>query len=234
MPPLGLRINIDKTEVMGVTKRSEPLPVNIYMEGRRFNQVASFKYLGSLVSEDGRCDKEIKARIGMAKANYGSMRKVLANMSLGIQLRLRILKSYVWSGLMYGCENWNISAEMQKRLEAAEMWLLRRMMRIPWTARRTNQEVLQMAGTSRMLITVIRQRQLRYLGHVLRSDTMEKDCLLGMIEGRRARGRQRNKYMDGVKALVGCREIGEVLRLAQDREQWSYIVANLNIEPATR
>ena len=118
--------------------------------------------------------------------------------------------------------------------EATEMWLLRRMMRVPWTARRTNQQVLQMAGTSRLLMTTIRQRQLRYLGHVLRSRSIGKDCLLGMIEGTRPRGRPRMKLMDGVKEVAGCRSIGEVVRMAEDRSRWRYIVANINIQDSAR
>ena len=187
---LGLRINTDKTEVMGVTKRNERLPVEISIGGGLLSQVESFRYLGSLVDEDGRCDKEIRARIGMAKSNFGKMRKLLTNLSLNRQLRLRLLECYVWSGMLYGCESWNISKEMSKRLEAAEMWFLRRMMRVPWTARRTNQAVLEMAGTSRRLMSKIRKRQLRYVGHVLRGESLEKHCLMGMIEGNRARGRQ--------------------------------------------
>lgn len=231
---MGLRINKVKTEVMGITKRSERLPINIGADGTALKQVESFRYLGSLVNEDGRCDSEIRSRIGIAKANFGSMRKILTNMSLDIQLRMRLLRCYVWSGLLYGCESWNMSSVMQKRLEATEMWFIRRMLRVPWTARRTNAEVLRMAGTSRKLVTTIRQRQLRYLGHVLRGDNLEKDCLLGTIEGTRARGRQRIKYMDGIKTLVGCNGIGEVIRLAQNREEWRSIVSNVRIDMEPR
>ena len=156
---LGLRINIGKTEVMGVTKRRERLPVNITLAGESLKQVETFRYLGSVLSEDGRCESEIRTRIGMAKANFGKMRTLLTNLGLDAQLRLRILKCYIWSGLLYGCESWTLSAEMKRKLEAAEMWFLRRMWRVPWTARRTNVEVLQMANTSRTLLTTIRRRQ---------------------------------------------------------------------------
>ena len=105
---VGLRININKTEVMGVTKRRERLPVSITLAGETMKQVATFRYLGSVVSEDGRCEAEIRARIGMAKANFGKMRNILTNLSLNAQLRLRILKCYIWSGLLYGCESWTV------------------------------------------------------------------------------------------------------------------------------
>ena len=93
---------------------------------------------------------------------------------------------------------------------------------------------MRIAGTSRKLVTTIRQRQLRYLGHVLRGRTLERDCLLGAIEGTRARGRQRIKFMDGIKTLVGCSGIGEVIRFLQNREEWRNIVANVNIDTAPR
>ena len=229
----GLKINKSKTEVMGVTKRRERLDVNISIEGVAIKQVEKFRYLGSVVNEDGRCDGEIRARIAMGKANFGKMRNVMTNLGLNIQLRLRLLKSYIWAGILYGCESWTINAQMRGKLEAAEMWLLRRMLRIPWTARRTNQQVLQMARTSRSLMTTIRKRQLRYLGHVLRGSSLEKHCLLGMIEGGRARGRQRMKLMDGVKEVTGCRTIEEI-RTAEDRNKRRNIVANVNIQDTAR
>ena len=230
----GLRINKSKTEVMGITKRTERLTVRTNIEGAPIKQVASFRYLGSLVTEDGRCDSEIRTRIGMAKSNFGKMRNILTDLSVNVQLKGRLVRSYIWSGMLYGCESWTISATMQKRLEAAEVWFLRRMMRVPWTARRTNQHVLHMARTKRSLMTTIRQRQLGYLGHVLRSRSLAKDCLLGTIEGTRARGRQRMKFMDGMKAVAGCGSVAEITRMAEDRTRWRYIVANVNIQDTAR
>ena len=224
---VGLRINIGKTEVMGVTKKKDQLRVNVRIGGQAVKQVKSFRYLGSLVDEDGRCDAEIRSRIGMAKANFGQMRRILTSLNLSRGIRLRILKSYIWSVLLYGCETWTVSRKMKKRLEATEMWFIRRMMRIPWVARRTNQEVLQMAGMSKELMTTMRRRQLGYLGHVLRRDGLERDCLLGMIEGRRARGRQRMKYMDSIKEMVGREKIEEIVGLAENRREWHSIVANV-------
>ena len=224
---VGLKINIGKTEVMGVTKRKEQLRVNVNVGGEAVKQVRTFRYLGSLMDEDGRCDAEIRSRIGMGKANFGQMRRILTSMSLSIGIRLRILKCYIWSVMLYGCETWTVSKEMKKRLEAAEMWFIRRMMRVPWVERRTNEEVLRRAGVTRELMTVVKRRQLGYLGHVLRGDGMERDSLLGMIEGKRAPGRQRKKYMDGIKELLGREKIEEVVELAGNREVWRSIVANV-------
>ena len=79
--------------------------------------------------------------------------------------------------MLYGCETWTVSKKMKKRLEAAEMWFIRRIMRIPWVERKTNEEALQIAGTTRELMTTVKRRQLGYLGHVLRVDGLERDCL---------------------------------------------------------
>ena len=230
----GLKSNIRKTEVMGLTKRAEQLPVNIRLRDTAMKQVSSFKYLGSIIHEDGKCDTDIKSRIGMSKAAFGQIRKILISLSINVRTRIRVLKAYVWSVLLFGCEAWTISKEMRKRLEAAEIWFYRRMLRVPWTARRSNEDVLRMAGTKRELLSVIRKRQLGFLGHILRGNGLEKDCLLGMVEGVRARGRQRTKYLDGIKEIVGCGTIDGVLRLAEDRSAWRAIVANINVDTALR
>ena len=96
---LGLRINISKTEMLGVTKRRERLLVNVTRAGKSLKQVANLKYLGSVLSEDLRSESEIRTKIGMAKANSGKMRTLLTNLNLDAQLRLRIFKCYIWSGL---------------------------------------------------------------------------------------------------------------------------------------
>ena len=91
------------------------------------------------------------------------------------------------------------------------------MLRIPWTARRTNEEVLRRADVKRELLKMIRKRQIRFVGTILRGNGLKKDCLLGMIDGRRARGRQRLKFMDGIGDVTGSEIVVDVLRLAEDR-----------------
>ena len=91
-----------------------------------------------------------------------------------------------------------------------------------------------MAGVEREMMNFIRKRQLGFLGHILRGSGMERNCLLGMIEGRRARGRQRQKYMDKMKELLRCERMDEMLRLAENRVAWRSIAANINIDTALR
>ena len=112
-------------------------------------------------------------------------------MSIGI--RKRAAKTFVRSTMLYGCKTWTINTKMQGILEAAEMWLWRRILKIPWTARKTNEEVLRRMGTEREMVKTKRKRQMRFLGHVMRRNEMEAVVMTGMVEGRRARGRQREK-----------------------------------------
>ena len=146
------------------------------------------------------------------------MKKLLCNIPLNFQLRLRILKSHIWATLLYGCEGWTLRKNTLDKLEAAEMWFLRRMFRIPWTARETNEAILNRADIERSLIKTIRRRQFKFLGHTLRSEGLEKACLLGRVEGKRARGRQRIKFMDSLVQFLGDGwKTVDLIRLASNR-----------------
>ena len=224
----GLKINFNKTEVMAVAKGDEDVIARIYTQGKVIKQVKDFKYLGSIITTKANCEKEIKTRIAIAKTNFGKMKKILTNLSIDISLRIRLLKCYIWSTLTYGCEGWTLRKNLRDKLEAAEMWFLRRMLRIPWTARVTNETVLRRARTQRTLLKTITRRQLGFLGHTLRSESIEKTCLLGRIQGRRARGRQRTKLMDTILQQLGngWRTV-DLVRLADDREGWRSMVADV-------
>ena len=100
-----------------------------------------------------------------------------------METRLRVLHCCIHPVLLYGSEAWTITSDLRKRLDSCEMWFLRRMIRIPWTDKSTNEEVLQRAGVERKLIGEIRTRQMRFLGHVIRKDGLESLALTGKIEG---------------------------------------------------
>lgn len=228
----GLKVNMDKTKVLVASKTNAPR-VRIEARGRRIEQVEKFSYLGSLITEDCRCEKEIKTRIGIAKSAFTRMKAYLTNRKLSTEIRKRAAKTFVWSTLLYGCETWTVSRKMQEKLEAAEMWLWRRILKIPWTARRTNEDVLRQMGVERELMTTIRRRQMRFLGHVMRRNEMEAVVLAGMVEGRRARGRQREKYMDGLmRAAGGHLKPAELLQLTRDRVRWRSMVAEVQVDVA--
>lgn len=231
----GLTINARKTKCM-VMSKNIPVPrMRLICGDQVVEQVGKFNYLGSVVSEDVRCDDEIKRRIGIAKDAYGNMKNLLTNRKLSIRTRKSLVKTYVWSTLLYGVETWTISTEMMKRLEAMEMWLWRRMMKIPWTARRTNEEVLEMVGERRQLIATVRGRQLKFFGHVMRKDGLENLMMTGMVEGSRGRGRPRVKYMDGLLKLVrGVMTRGQFIRATRNRSDWRSMVADVLEDMAQR
>ena len=145
------------------------------------------------------------------------------------------MKTYVWSTLLYGVESWTVTETMGKRLEAMEMWCWRKMMKIPWTARRTNEAVLEMVGEKRELLKSVRERQLRFFGHVMRGNGLENIIITGMVEGRRGRGRPREKYVDGLAKLArGDMTRTQFIRATQDREGWKSMVAHVLEDMAQR
>src|SRR5215470_5338541 len=124
-----------------VLSKAEGRRVEIKIGQHKVEQVKQFKYLGAMVTEDGRCEQDIKCRIAMAKASIGKRKKVLcSNMSMA--LRVRLAKTLVWPVMMYGSETWILKKEEKGRLEAFEMWIWRRMAKVSWMDRKTNEEVL--------------------------------------------------------------------------------------------
>ena len=225
---IGLNINIKKTEVMVASKNPETPNCNLYINNTRIKQVDSFVYLGSTLSKDARSKEEIERRILIAKNAFNNMKNLLTNNGINMTTRVRALKTYVWSTLMYGSESWTLNREMKNKLKAVELWFYRRMLRVSWRDRMTNEEVLVRVGQRRSLLGEIRKRQMDFLGHVLRGEKIEHLCITGMFEGRRARGRQRVKYLDTiVEDLGGGITTNELVQLARDRERWKGLTAQV-------
>ena len=199
---------------------------------REIKQVEKFSYLGSLITSDGRSDSEIKKRIGMSKAIFEKMGKILKNRKLSMKTKLRVLDCYIFSTLTYGSECWTISQTMEKRLQSVEMWFYRRMLRISWTDHMSNEEVLAKAGTRRKLVVTIRKRQLQFLGHVLRKEELEDVAITGKIEGKRARGRQRLTFISSLSHWMKINE-KDIIRTAKDRDLWRTMAANVLEEQGT-
>ena len=189
----GMKINIKKTKVMRVSREGEE--VNITINGAKLEQVKSFKYLGHTLTDDGRCETEIKCRIAQAKEAFGR-RKELLTKSLRKTTKIKIVKTLVWTTLLYGSETWTLRKEDIRKLEALEMWLWRRMEKISWTYKITNEEVLERVGTDRQLINALRNRKKSWIGHVLRGDGLLKEVIEGRMEGKRIRGRPRLGTLD--------------------------------------
>ena len=140
--PYGMEMNIIKTKPM-VISRKKPVPnISISIEGKPVQQGDRMVYLGYMATEDGKCDKEIKRRIEIARTAFESMAKILTSRNISIKLRSRIAKCYIWSTLLYGAETWTLTKVTSDKLEAFEMWLYRRMLRISWKEHKTDGQVL--------------------------------------------------------------------------------------------
>ena len=139
------------------------MKVKIKVGNTEVKQVESFVCLGSIINGQVSSEKEIVKRVGLAKKAFSEMDKMLENLSTSMKARVRIFKCFVWSKLVYGCEAWTIRKDLRRTLDAAEMWFIRRMLRIPWTDKVTNEEVLRRAGPKRELMKVLRRDNCNFL-----------------------------------------------------------------------
>ena len=154
----GLRLNTKKTECMAISKQSNSPTCNILCKGERIKQVGSIKYLGFTITPDARCDTQIKKRIALFKDTFTKMKSIFTNSNIRIYPKINILKAYIRTILLHGCECWTLTKDLDRKPEAAEMWYTRRIMRIlSWTERKSNEEVMEMAGYIRSLLKTIRK-----------------------------------------------------------------------------
>ena len=154
------------------------------------------------------------------------MKSILTNNKISIATKQRTLQCYVEPILMYGCEAWTITKQVQSKLEAVEMWFWRRMLRIPWTARKTNKEVMEKIGLTRSLVKRTRQRQAKFVGHIMRRKGLEHLITTGKLEGGRGRGRQRDKLLDGLTWWMKTERVTNLLSTTNDRDIWKVMIAN--------
>lgn len=210
----GMKVNGKKTKAMRISRRGIG-EVKIFIEGQKVEQVKRFKYLGSIISDDGRCDAEIKARIGIAKDVF-SKRKELLTQKMSRSVKKKIVKTVVWSAALYGAETWTLRKDDMRRLNALEMWLWRRMERISWVDKKTNREVLTVVGEERQLVNAIVKRKKNWLGHVMRGDGLLRDVMEGMMECRKPKGRPRIGMLEELKEG----SYGDMKRRAENRYDW--------------
>ena len=133
-----MNINVKKTKVMTVTRTNDITPYVIEIDGTPVEEVTSYTYLGQLLSSNGKNEDDIIRRISIARSTFNKMRSTLTNKSISFETRKRIMRCYIWSTLLYGAETWKLTSAMVKRLEAFEMWMYHRMLKMSWTDKKIN------------------------------------------------------------------------------------------------
>jgi hypothetical protein len=194
---------LEKTKVMRISR--QPFLVKIMTDQKQLKNVESFKYLGSLLTNDGRCTCEIKSRNAMAKAAFNK-NVALFTSTLGLELRKKLVKCYIWSIALYGAETRTLRAVDQKHLESFEMWCWRRLENIIWTDHVRNEEVLLRAKDQRNILHEISKREANWIGHILRRNCFLQRVIEGEIKGvievTGRRRRRRRKLLDDLTFSV--------------------------------
>ena len=190
---VDLKHNIQKTNILACS----PI-TSWHIDGEAMETVRGFIFLSSKITADGVCSLEIKRDLLLGRKAVTNLDSILKSRDITLPAKVCLVKAMVFPVVMYGCESWTIKKAACWRIDAFELWYWRRLLRVPWTARRSNQSILQEISPEYSLEGLKLKLKLQYFGHLmLRTDSLEKTLMLGKTEGRRRREQQRMRWLDG-------------------------------------